>query len=129
MCKPSRRRFAVSLALTSTAWWTMEAAHALPTGPAANEVESLVGHVSGFTSARFRGGRLEVDSANDARFLRHDLAAKSDRVSSAEEFIRWRPTRSGDTGRAYEVLLPGSVALPTAEMLLDVLRQVRAKRL
>jgi len=128
MYRQSRRRFAVAFALMATAWWTTEAAHALPSGPAANEIESLIDHVSGLTSARFRGGRFEVGSANAARFLRHELAAKGDRVSSAEEFIRWCATRSEDTGRAYEVLLPGGIALPAAEMLFDVLRQVRAKR-
>lgn len=128
MYRQSRRRFAVAFALTATAWWTVEAAHAVPSGPAANEIDSLIDHVSGLTGARFRGGRFEVGSANAARFLRHELAAKGDRVSSAEEFIRWCATRSDDTGRAYEVLLPGGVALPAAEMLLDVLRQVCAKR-
>ena len=128
MYRQSRRRFAVAFALTATAWWTVEAAHAAPSGPAANEIDSLIDHVSGLTSARFRGGRFEVGSANAARCLRHERAAKGDRGSSAEEFIRWCATRSDDTGRPYEVLLPGGVALPAAEMLLDVLRQVRAKR-
>ena len=112
----------------ATAGWPSGTAHALPASHAATEIESLIDHVSGLTSARFRGGRFEVGSANAARFLRHELAAKGERVNTAEEFIRWCATSSDSTGRVYEVVLPGGVVQPAAELLSDVLRQLRTKR-
>jgi Family of unknown function (DUF5329) len=109
-------------------WAMTGTAHAGPVGVAAHEVESLIEYVAGLGAARFRGGPYEVGAANAVRFLRHELAAKGDRVSSAEEFIRWCATRSDDTGRLYEVVQPGGAARPAAELLQDALRQQRAKR-
>lgn len=101
-----------------------------PSRPAltANEIESLIDCVSQLKSARFLGGPVEVGSSNAARFLRHELAAKGERVASAEEFIRWCATRSESSGRVYEVLLPGGVVQPAAELLSEALRLLRTKR-
>lgn len=93
---PSRRRVAAWLGLITAAWWTVGVVQAIPAGPAAEEIESLIEHVS--------------------------------RLSGAEEFIRWCATRLEETGRTYEVLLPGGVALPASETLREVLRQLRTKR-
>lgn len=121
-----RRRFGAWLGVMATAYWAAGAAHALPAGRAASEIERLILYVERLKNVRIVGGPFEVSATNAARFLRHQLAAQGDQVSNAEEFIRRCATRSDATGRAYEVHWPGGAVRPAAEVLVEALRELRA---
>jgi hypothetical protein len=88
------------------------------------KIEALIKHVEGLKGAKFiRNGR-EYDAETAAKFLRGKWEAKEKQIKTARDFIEKVATKSGTSGKAYQVRLKDGTKKKSAEYLTEQLKKI-----
>ena len=103
----------------------ISAATAGELAPAEKEkIEALIKHVGGLEGAKFIRNGSEYDASAAARFLRGKWDANKAEIKTAKDFVEKVATKSGTSGRPYQIRLKGGKDQPAGEYLLSELKKL-----
>lgn len=114
------------LAVTFVGPLLVASAAATPSDAEARRIEAVIQSVATMSSAVFIRNGAAATPAEAAKHLRDKYNYYRSDIATAEDFIRLCGTRSALSGRAYLVRLPNGRERPAADVLHELLGDIRS---
>jgi Family of unknown function (DUF5329) len=118
-----RRRFLVGAGCAVT----LGAPAAAPSALEQSRIDKLLRFIETRQGVAFIRNDIEYNCADAATFLRRKLESMAAQVGTAREFIERVGTRSGTSGRPYQVKFADGRLMPASQFLGEELRRLEAQ--